>query len=268
MRNEERDERGVERPGWVKIAREALLRTLRFIASHVRGFYTAIAAFVTIGFLAGLAAAWAFAALGRIVLGGATQSMDETVLRWVANLRTPFLDQVALDITSLGNIAVLIMVVSVASVFLFISRHRYSAYLLWIAVIGEEVINALLKDAYGRARPSVIPLETKVLTKSFPSGHAMASIVAYGAIALLVGRLADSGRMKRATWAVAALAIILVGSSRIYLGVHYPSDVIGGFLAGFAWLAVLASALSALKFFAPRQPQIEEQEEDLEKSEV
>lgn len=268
MRDDESDERGVARPQWIKIAREALLRTLRFIAAHVRGFWTALAAFVTIGFLAGLAAAWAFAVLGRIVLGGATQSVDEAVLRWVATLRTPLLDQVALDITSLGNIAVLIVVVAVASVFLFMSRHRYSAYLLWIAVAGEELISTLLKDAYGRARPSVVPLETAVMTASFPSGHAMASIVAYGAIALLVGRLAESRSMRRTTWAVAALAIALVGSSRIYLGVHYPSDVIGGFIAGFAWLAVLASSLSALKFFAPRKPGIEEQEKDLEKGEV
>lgn len=265
MARDERDP-GREAPPTSKIAREALLRTLRFVAGHVRGFWGAIAAFVSLGFVAGFIAAWLFGLLGRVVLGGATQAMDVAVLRAVAAVRTPLLDQVALDVTSLGNVAVLVMIVLVASAFLFLSRHRHSAYLLWIAVVGEEIINWTLKSAYDRPRPTAVIAETKVLSTSFPSGHAMASFVAYGAIALLVGRLTENRRMQHATWLVAGLVILVVGSSRVYLGVHYPSDIIGGYLAGFAWLAILASTLTALRFFAPRRPELEQEEEDLPES--
>ncbi len=249
--------------GRLKIAGDALFRTLRFIARHVEGFWAALAAYLSVGLVAGILAVWVFVALGQVVLGGATQAFDDGVLRWLAAYRTPVLDNIALQVTSLGNTAVLIMVLAIASVFLYLSRHRYSAYLLWIAVVGEKLINALLKNAYGRPRPSVVTHETQVVSLSFPSGHAMSAVVVYGAMAYLIGRLAPSRRLRRATWTTAVFVIVLVGLSRIYLGVHYPSDVIGGFLAGFAWVAILASVLTALKFFAPRKPEIEVEERDL-----
>ncbi len=253
--------------GYLKIAEDGLFRTLRFIARHVQGFWAALLAFVSVGLIAGVVAAWAFVLLGQVVLGGATQRFDERVLTLIAARRTVLLDHLALEATSLGNAGVLVMVVAVASVFLYISRHHYSAYLLWIAVAGEELINALLKGVYARPRPTVVSMETMVMSKSFPSGHAMASVVVYGAIALLVGRLASSRTLRRATWALAAFVVALVGASRVYLGVHYPSDVLGGFIAGFAWITIVASTLAALKFFAPRNPEISAEEKDLDAEE-
>ncbi|MGH7475738.1 MAG: phosphatase PAP2 family protein [Longimicrobiales bacterium] len=247
---------------WKPIA-DALYRTLRFIARHVQGFYTAFAAFVSVGFAIGVGAALLFAAFGEVVLGGFTQSIDESVLRWIEARRSPLLDHLALEVTSLGNTLVLAILYASVSVVLWLTRHRYSVLLLWIAIIGSAALSTVLKGAYGRPRPSVVEWGAQVMTESFPSGHAMSAFVGYGTVAYLVGRLEPTPALRRFTWGFAALIVIGIGLSRIYLGVHYPTDVLGGFIAGLAWILIVASALTALKYFAPRHPEVETEEKDL-----
>ncbi|HEX7120113.1 MAG TPA: phosphatase PAP2 family protein [Longimicrobiales bacterium] len=242
---------------------DALYRELRFIGRHVRGFWGAIIAFLAVGFGVGAAAGLLFAAVGHLVMTGATQAFDERVLRLGASLRTPFLDEAMLEITSLGNALVLFTMVGIASVFLWLTRHRYSAALLIIAVVGGDIMNDLLKGFYARPRPGVVEWGTQVHSASFPSGHAMAAVVAYGSVAFLVGRLESGANLRRATWAIALLIIVAVGISRVYLGVHYPSDVIAGFVAGAAWTAFVAATITAIRFFAERKPEVERVERDL-----
>ncbi|MGH7504282.1 MAG: phosphatase PAP2 family protein [Longimicrobiales bacterium] len=249
--------------GRLRIAGDLLYRMLRFIARHVQGFYGAIAALLTVGLVVGIVAAAAFVLVGEIMLEGATQALDESVLRWMAAHRTELLDHVALEVTSLGNTLVVATMVLVVSVFLWLSDHRISCYLLISAVVGATLINNLLKVLYDRPRPSIVGWETDVMTYSFPSGHAMTAAVLYASVAYLVGRLEPTPALRRATWTFAVLVIVLVGASRVDLGVHYPSDVIGGFVAGTAWVALLAFTFRALKFFAPRKPDVEVEERDL-----
>lgn len=250
--------------GRASILHDALYTTLRFIARHVRGFFGALAAFMTVGFVVGSAAVAIFAIIAKAVSEGITQSFDERVLRWFETHRSPMLDKVMLEITTLGTGVVLVMLVLVASVFLWQTQHKWSVYLLMLGVLGGKLFNTLLKEFYERPRPSVVQWVTEVHSASFPSGHAMSSMVVYGSVAYLVGRLEARTRLRRTTWTLAAIVILAIGISRMYLGVHYPSDVIAGFVGGLAWLAFVVACMSALKFFAQRRPETRTEERDLE----
>lgn len=256
------ERRTTERGRWSGMP-DALYTILRLIARHVRGFWGAIAAFLTLGFAIGAAAAAIFGSLATVVQGGFTQRFDENVLRWLAARRSPGMDEVMLEITSLGNGSVLVMLVAITSVFLWVTKHRWSVYLLILGVVGGKLLNTLLKEAFNRPRPDFLEHVDPVSSMSFPSGHAMASIIAYGSVAYLVSRLESTRGLRIATWIVATLLILGIGVSRMYLGVHYPSDVIGGFLAGLAWIAFVAAMLSAIRFFAPRRPETHAEEHDL-----
>lgn len=249
--------------GHLSVLRDGLYSTLRFIARHVRGFYAALAAFLTVGVVVGLIAVGIFALFASLVERGVTQSFDVAVLRWLGTWRNPTLDRIGIEITSLGNGAVLLLIVLVASVFLWLTRHRWSVYLLLIAYIGGDILNKILKEFFERPRPDVIEHLHATSSASFPSGHAMNSFITYGAVAYLVARLEPKPALRRATWGLAALLIVAIGLSRAYLGVHYPSDVVAGYLAGLAWLTFVAALLSAVRFFAARRPETHVEERDL-----
>src|SRR5690606_32838255 len=131
-------------------------------------------------------------------------------------------------------------------------------------MIGGKILNTVLKAAFDRNRPSVVEWFYEVTSPSFPSGHAMGAFIGYGTVAYLVGRLSPTRRLRHVTWFVASLTIVAIGVSRMYLGVHYASDVLAGFLAGLAWLAFVASSVPALRFFAPRRAETAIEERDLE----
>lgn len=235
---------------------------LRFVAQHVQGFYAAFATFLSIAFL-GAAALAVFVALAKVVLEGVAQGMDDQVLRWFALHRTPGLTAAALRVTSLGSDVVVIMLVVVFSALLWLTNHRYSTLLLLIGVLGAAILNWALKDVFLRPRPSVVRRLAVVNSTSFPSGHAMVSMVAYAAVALLISRLEDSRPLRGVTWTIAVLLILLIGTSRVYLGVHYPTDVLAGFAAGLAWIAFVVAGLRAVHFFSTRKPEVRAVEHDL-----
>lgn len=246
---------------------DALYRLLRFIGRHIRGFYGAVITYLSFSFFVGLAAIWGFLEFGDTVLDGETQRFDEAVVQWVATHRSDLMDHIALEVTALGNTLTLALVVILVSVFLWLSHHRYSVVLLVIAVAGGGALNWLLKDIYNRPRPTVVDWGTDVMTQSFPSGHAMSAMVAYGSVAYLCGRLEPTERLRWSTWIFAAVLILAIGASRIYLGVHYPSDVVAGYIGGLAWTAIVISGLTAIAYFArDRKPDAEKEERDLQKA--
>ena len=128
--------------------------------------------------------------------------------------------------------------------------HRHwSALAAWlVAVLGGEGLNLLLKDLFARPRPHFEHPFVAETSHSFPSGQAMESLVAYGMLSYLLAVLILRGRAKRAV-AVggAAVLVILIGFSRVYLGAHYPSDVVGGFAAGGAWLSAVITGWEAIR---------------------
>ena len=243
---------------------DALDALLRLIARHVSGFWGALAAFAAVGIVIAAVLAILFIAVVQIVGADALQRMDESALRALATYRSPGLDRIMLQITSLGNGVVLIVLALVASVFLWLSHHRWSVYLLLVGMAGGKVLNSLLKAAFGRDRPSVVEWVYEVTSPSLPSGHAMGAFITYGTIAFLVGRLGTTRALRWATWIIAGVIILAIGLSRMYLGVHYPSDVLFGYLAGLAWLLFVIATIRALQFFAPRRPETREEEQHLD----
>ncbi|MBV9774152.1 MAG: phosphatase PAP2 family protein [Gemmatimonadetes bacterium] len=242
-----------------------LYSLLRWIGRHVEGFYAAVGAFLALGFAVAAGALLLFAWVASEVREGETQHFDEAILRWVHAHGTPWLDLAALEVTSLGATLEVGVTALIATAFLWVTRHRYSVLLLWTAILGTAVLNLILKAAFNRPRPHVFPwLVPHVGQSSFPSGHAMTSTVTYLTIAFLIGRLEPSAALRRATIGVAVLVVFLVGLSRVYLGVHYPSDVLAGWIAGVAWASFCVMGLEALRHFRGRKPDAHQVEEDLE----
>lgn len=222
---------------------------LRFLRRHVHGYWSALATFLGVGLALAVLLLGGFMAVAGVVLLGWTQAFDEAVLLWLAQYRGPVLDTVMLQTTSLGNGIVLLMLVFVTATTLWLTDHRWSAWLLVTGVIGGKVANALLKLVFARPRPDVVPSLDHVTSLSFPSGHAMSAIIVYGSVAYVVSRLEPTRALRAFTWGLAVLVVLGIGVSRMYLGVHYPSDVLGGFLAGAAWVAFVASSARAARHF-------------------
>ncbi|HEX8391903.1 MAG TPA: phosphatase PAP2 family protein [Longimicrobium sp.] len=245
-------------------ARDGLFALLRWIGRHVQGFRAALGVFLALGLTVVLVGSIAFATLANRVMAGRTQQVDEAILRWMGEHGSESLNVAALEVTALGARLVVWMVVLVASAFLWVSRHRWSAALLWVSMLGSGLVNMALKSAFNRPRPDVFPWRTPHAgTASFPSGHAMTSMVVYGTLGFLIGRLMPTRTLKWCTWAVAALVIGLVSASRLYLGVHYPSDVLGGLMTGAAWAVTCGLGMEAVRYFRHRRPQVAAEERDL-----
>jgi len=139
------------------------------------------------------------------------------------------------DVTALGSGVILGFVTLVTVVFLLIRSDYRTAVILTAAVAGGGILSSLLKDAFERPRPDLVPLEMQVTTLSFPSGHAMASAATYLALAALLAE-EERSRMLSVFWvAVALFLTVAIGFSRVYLGVHWPTDVLAGWAGGAAW---------------------------------
>ncbi|HEX8693987.1 MAG TPA: phosphatase PAP2 family protein [Longimicrobium sp.] len=239
---------------------------LRWIAGHVSGFYAAIGVFLIAAVVVILIAVFGFAELAMNVAEGETQAFDDSVLLWLDRHASPMLTGIALDVTALGAGTVVWTVVVIASFFLWHTRHRFSAVLLWVAMVGSALISSSLKAFFDRPRPDLFPWRAPYAGESsFPSGHSMTAMVAYFTLAYLIARLEPTRALKRFTFFVATVIILGVGLSRMYLGVHYPTDVIGGFFTGLAWASFCALSMEALRYFATRKPDVERKvEQDLE----
>ncbi|HEX8907523.1 MAG TPA: phosphatase PAP2 family protein [Longimicrobiaceae bacterium] len=246
-------------------ARNAMFRLFRWVGGHVRGFHAAVGALLFVGLAVILICVALFAALADEVMEGDTLPFDRAVLLWMDRHSSPMLTGLALDVTALGAGTVVWLLVIVASVFLWVSRHRYSAALLWVSILGSGLINSVMKLFFNRPRPHLFPWRVPYAGfSSFPSGHSMTSMVCYATLAYLIARLVPSVFLRRFTFGVAALIIVLIGLSRMYLGVHYPTDVLAGFMMGLAWSSFCALGIEALRFFRRREPALAAQEQDLD----
>jgi undecaprenyl-diphosphatase len=127
--------------------------------------------------------------------------------------------------------------------YLVIARRHHAAIFILVATVGGALLSTALKGLYSRPRPDVVPHLASVTSYSFPSGHAMLSAVVYLTLGALLARLVEGRWTKLYFVGVAVLLTILVGSSRVYLGVHYPTDVAAGWAAGVGW-AVLCWLLA------------------------
>lgn len=183
-----------------------------------------------------------FAQLSDEVIEGETQHFDERVLQSLRKADDPstpigphWLPEAAKDITALGGGWVQGLVVFAIVGFLTLQGMRRTAAFVFAASVGGWLLNTGLKEIFQRPRPDIVPHLREVLTLSFPSGHAMTSAAVYLTLGALLMRISERRVTKIYCMVMAGLVTVLVGSSRVYLGVHYPTDVLAGWLMGLSW---------------------------------
>ncbi|MER9346214.1 phosphatase PAP2 family protein [Mesorhizobium sp. M0239] len=158
------------------------------------------------------------------------------------------------DITSLGSGSVLVLIVTAVIVYLLLIRRPATALFIFVAVAGGQVLSSLLKAGIDRPRPELVSHLVNETTLSFPSGHAMLSAVTYLTLGALAARFLPGRMTKIYVLSLAVLTTLLVGISRIYLGVHWPSDVLAGWCAGFVWAMLCWLAARAWQRWRGQHP--------------
>ncbi|WP_417387015.1 phosphatase PAP2 family protein [Gimesia sp.] len=185
---------------------------------------------------------WAFIEIADEVLEQETQAFDKWVIRSLRKADDPatpigpvWLQETGRDLTAFGGVAALVFFTVIVSGYLWIEKKPRVIALLSAAALGGLLVSSLLKHFISRPRPDVVPHLSEVYTSSFPSGHSMLSAVIYLTLGALLASVIPRTVLKVYVISVAILLTILVGLSRIYLGVHYPTDVIAGWIAGLSW---------------------------------
>ena len=212
--------------------RNILLRLVSWIGGHE---LPVLLAFV--GIAAGV---WIFSLVAGAVVDGGTPAMDRKVLLSMRQpdlspKGPPALQESARDITALGGATVLTLLTLITTGFLMFDGKRNMALFLFASVSGGLLVSSILKSLYQRPRPDLVPHGAYVTTTSFPSGHSMLSAVTYLTLGALLARSHQRKRLKAYFLLVAGLLTFLVGLSRVYLGVHWPTDVLAGWTAGACW---------------------------------
>ncbi|WP_256753337.1 phosphatase PAP2 family protein [Mesorhizobium sp. Mes31] len=195
--------------------------------------------------LAGLVIAgglWGFEELMEVARATTPHAFDTEILLAFRQagqpgvpIGAPWLEGAMRDITSLGSVSVLVLVTAATIIYLLLIRRPATAVLIFVAVAGGQALSSLLKVGVDRPRPELVSHLVTETSLSFPSGHAMLSAVTYLTLGSLAARFLPGRTTKVYVLSLAVLTTLLVGVSRIYLGVHWPSDVLAGWCAGFAW---------------------------------
>jgi len=220
-------------------------RLLHWLGSHEMTVLLAIA-----GIAAG---SWMFTALAGEVAEGDTQSFDRVVLLalrhpgTLAPLGPPAVQDAARDITALGGVAVLGLMTMIVAGFLILDGKRNMALFVCGSVLGGLIVATILKDIFERARPDLVPRVAYFSGDSFPSGHSMMSAVAYFTLAALLARSHERTRLKAYFLLLAVLLTVAIGATRVYLGVHWPTDVLAGWTAGSVWALLCWLAARSLQ---------------------
>lgn len=206
-------------------------------------------------------ALWGFAELADEVAEGDTHAFDRSVL---LAFRTPgdlahtigpeWMPYVARDLTALGGATVLVMLTLASIGYLLLRGNRGAALFITASVVGGTVMSSLLKNLFERTRPDVVPHLMEATSASFPSGHSMLAMVTYLTLGAVLAEVHSHHRFKIYILAWAVFLSLLVGWSRVFLGVHWPTDVLGGWCLGSAWAltcGVVAVALQRKGLIAP-----------------
>ena len=195
--------------------------------------------------LAGIVVAgglWGFVELAEVARDSSARAFDTEILlafREAGQTDNPigplWFEEAMRDITGLGSTIVLVMVTAVTIFYLLLIGRWRTALLVLVTVGGGQILSSLLKLGIDRPRPDLVSHLVDVQTLSFPSGHAMMSAVTYLTLGSMLAGIVPGRATKIYVLGVAVLVTLMVGVSRVYLGVHWPSDVLAGWCAGFAW---------------------------------
>ncbi|HUG62236.1 MAG TPA: phosphatase PAP2 family protein [Methylomirabilota bacterium] len=186
--------------------------------------------------------AWVFLELADTVIDGETHAIDTALLLALRNPLDPsdplgpgWIEELGRDITALGGVGVLTMLTLAVAGLLWLQGRHHTVWFLLVSVGGGLLVSTLAKYGFDRPRPDLVPHGSRVYTASFPSGHSMMAAVAYLTLAVILARSQRRRILKIYLLVVAASLTVAVGVSRVYLGVHWPSDVLAGWVAGAAW---------------------------------
>ncbi len=203
---------------------------------------------VLIAISAALALQIAFAVLASEVLEDETTAFDQTILRAFRDTNgmpvgPTWLKSTILNLSALGSVAVVTLIVGLAAIFLMLVKRRREAVLLVACAVGATVTLVVLKILFGRERPTVVSALATEVDLSFPSGHSLIASAVYPTLGLLLARTLSDRQLKVYVLAAAAGLTLMIGFTRIYIGVHYPTDVLGGWMLGLSW-AILCALIS------------------------
>ncbi|MEJ7814358.1 MAG: phosphatase PAP2 family protein [Rubrobacter sp.] len=220
---------------------EAWREIVRWLADRLT---VVAAAWLAAGLVCSAFVIWAFTELSDVVIEGESRRVDRAVLLWIHTTFPGWLDGPMRIVTALGYYWVVLPLLGVVVALFYREGWRLSATLLLVSTAGSVVLTTVLKSVIRRARPDLFDSGYHTSFYSFPSGHATVAVGFYGMLTLvLVYRLRGTAR-----WAVGVsgvIVVLLIGFSRLYLGVHYPTDVVAGYLAALLWL-VCVGAVYAL----------------------
>ena len=204
--------------------------------------------------IAGLSGAvWSFFNIAGEVGEGETHAMDRRLLLMLRNPVDPndpigprAFEEAMRDITGLGGFTVVTLVTVVGGL-MFVFHRRWRHALVFVAtVLLAELSSEWAKGFYGRPRPALVPHESYVYSASFPSGHSTLSAAAYLTLAVLIAGQETGRATKALVFALAVTLVLMIGASRVYLGVHWPTDVFAGWCLGAAWATAAWSAVRRL----------------------
>lgn len=206
---------------------------------------------------------WGFVEIADEVRDGSTRSIDETLLRAMRTptdlsdpVGPPWVEEMARDFTSMGGAAILIFLVLATATYLLLAGKRHAAIFLVVAAGGGQVLSSLFKLGFARPRPDLVPHGAYVYSASFPSGHAMVSAVTYLTLGALLARMHRPPALKAFFLGIAIALTLMVGTSRVYLGVHWPTDVVAGWAAGSVWASLCWLAAVAFQRRGKVEPAI------------
>ncbi len=187
-------------------------------------------------------AVWGFVELAGEVVENDTRAFDEAVLlamRTPGDLNNPvgpgWAEEMMRDFTAFGGVGMLVLLTLGIVIYLLLRRQKFLAAFIFITIWGGNLLGILLKNVFERPRPDLVSQGSIVSLSSFPSGHAMISAVTYLTLGALLAHMQPELRLKRYIMGIAILLTVLVGVSRVYLGVHWPTDVLAGWTVGAAW---------------------------------
>ena len=218
---------------------------------------------LTVGLAAVVGLGWLFGGITEdVIKGDELATRDSPVAAWLADHRVGWLTATMRAVTQLGSLRLIAPLVALTALLLLVrARRPAAAALLVTAAAGASLLVVLVKLLIGRARPEVDGVLVLADSFSFPSAHSAQAVATYGAFAYLAGHAAPRWGQRVAAWTAAALIALLVGFSRLYLDVHWLTDVLGGYALGAAWLAIVITATATYHRLRSQGPPLQKQQQ-------
>lgn len=188
-----------------------------------------------------------FFRITRELIEGDVGATDRSIMLAVAKMRTPWLTIAAVDVTALGSITLVVLFSAFTLVVLLVLRDRTGALQLLAASAGAGILTVVTKNFIERIRPEEVTPLMVVSGFSYPSGHSVSTTALYLTIAIIAGRHIQNSGARAAMFLAVSVVLIMVGASRVYLGVHYATDVLSGISLGASWALVLAGTFTLLR---------------------